>query len=470
MNNSSRGELDSEDTLDMVNLDKRMAVLPVTILIGVENFVGLIGNSLILLVYSRRYEKSNFRCFVLFMAFIDLTSCLTCVPGEIFSQLNWYKYEHSWICKLKSYFNVLGAWGSASILSLLAFDRYRKLCHPFASQMQPSTAFKLCLTAIIVSAFVAVPSTVLWGKQTYVYQMGDSRITVSVCEKSSEFAEKTHYTFMYIVCVYILPIGLMMVIVTTLNVITTRRLFCERNIQFMNTLTVSKLSSSKNLSQATLDTYRGSHSSLEDIGTGSYIETSVTSDYLRKETHPESAMTPKPLSSELSSHVQNMIKPNVSFIDLHDIMLITDSRNIATPDQLDGPSKTSTRTHSAVLVDQIISVARSSSLPDDRLVSASHSRSGKGHDSITRTKRKTIIMLVLTTVFVVTMSVYVILVSLIAERNILQTLANSEKAIYFLFLRLYFINCLINPFLYGVMDPRFRNGIREMFLKKQPIQ
>ncbi|XP_045161903.2 uncharacterized protein LOC123526720 [Mercenaria mercenaria] len=82
-------------------------------------------------------------------------------------------------------------------------------------------------------------------------------------------------------------------------------------------------------------------------------------------------------------------------------------------------------------------------------------------------KRKTIIMLVLTSVFVVTMVVYVILISLVAQPpSILNEMSNSTKVVFFFFLRLYFINCVVNPILYGFMDLRFRSGLLSYVHKK----
>ena len=91
-----------------------------------------------------------------------------------------------------------------------------------------------------------------------------------------------------------------------------------------------------------------------------------------------------------------------------------------------------------------------------------------------RTKRrKTLIMLTLTSVYIVTMTTYICLVSMVAEKDgILKKLSDSENTVFFFFffsffsfffLRLYFVNTSINPILYGIMDPRFRGGLKHMF-------
>lgn len=77
--------------------------------------------------------------------------------------------------------------------------------------------------------------------------------------------------------------------------------------------------------------------------------------------------------------------------------------------------------------------------------------------------RKTLIMLILTTVFIVTTVLYLTLLSFISD-NILEQLNEREKAVYFFFFRLYFINQVINPILYGILDTRFRRILKRTFL------
>ncbi|XP_052770786.1 orexin/Hypocretin receptor type 1-like [Mya arenaria] len=186
-----------------------MAVLPVTIFIGMEALIGFVGNILILIIYVRRREKSNFRYFIITMACIDFTSCITALPLEAFSQLHWYTYQYPSICKLKSYCNVFTAWASASILFLLAFDRHRKIRRPLQWQIQPSFAIRLCIASIFFSAIVAIPVAILWGKQTYEYDLNGTKINVSVCEKDQAYADDI-YPLLYIGTIYICPVSIMM--------------------------------------------------------------------------------------------------------------------------------------------------------------------------------------------------------------------------------------------------------------------
>ncbi|XP_053407707.1 cholecystokinin receptor type A-like [Mercenaria mercenaria] len=372
-------------------LNKNMAhtVLPVTIFIGMEQVFGFFGNILILIVYSGRYKRTNFRYFVITMATLDFTSCCTTLPGEIFSQLNWYDYKYEWICKVKSYFNVFTAWGSASILLILAIDRYRKICRPLKWQIQPAHALKLCCCALILSILVSVPVLFLWGEQEYIYENNGWNVTVSVCEKSGKYAH-TIYPLVYIGSVYFIPVGSMIFVAGTLNFLTAQKFFGHKLIVAQE---VKKYSSPAETSiNSTLDTHVKTDSS-----------------------------SVEPCSATVQTNM--------------------DSSD-------DSDAKYDNNDHSKVI---------------------HHEKTRLKHvkqPGLYR-KRKTIIMLVLTSVFVVTMAVYVILVSLVAQPGgILNEMSNSTKVIFFFFLRLYFINCVVNPILYGFMDPRFRSGLLSYVHKK----
>ena len=213
-------------TVEQLTEDLAKTVLPVTIFIGIEAIIGFIGNILILIVYAKWYVHCNFRYFVLSLSVYDFTSCITALPGEIFSQLNWYDYQHAWICKLKSYFNVFTAWGSAFTLLFLAFDRYRKICRPLEWQIHPSVALKLCVCGITLASLVSLPVIILWGKQSYQYTMNGITLNLSICEKSGQYADG-EYPFIYVTCVYILQIGPMIFVISVFNTLIARKLFCN---------------------------------------------------------------------------------------------------------------------------------------------------------------------------------------------------------------------------------------------------
>ena len=438
-------------TIDQLNYAMMVSVLPVTIFIGIETLVGLIGNSLILVVYSRHYCRSNFRCFVLSMAIIDLTSCLTTLPGEIFAQMNWYTYEYPVICKVKSFFNVFTAWGSASVLLLLGFDRYRKIRRPLQWQIQPSKAKKLCGIFFVLSSIAAFPTLFLWGTQSYAIEFQGKQLNVSVCEKAEEYADG-FYPLIFIGIVYVFPLGIMVCIVSFLNTLTANSLFRRKKLlskgrtTLMNTLT--NLTSIRITTDSNTSRFKFSDKPNGSTDTLPRVSTSTTIAEL-----------------DLPGFTPNGITCN-----------LVDEPNLCKPDIENSPGEinpTIRRTNSTEVF--AISQNEQSGISLLRKTVTNREERNQSDISVLRKtvinreerneslRQKTIIMLVLTIMFVLTMSIYVILTCAVAlKEGVLKDFSNSEKVAFFFFWRLYFINTNINPVLYGCMDPRFRTGLLNM--------
>lgn len=446
-------------TVEQLNEEMKMSVMPVTVFIGLETVVGFVGNILILTVYSQRYERSNFRYFVLSMAVIDLTSCVTTLPGEIFSQMNWYTYEYALICKIKSYFNVFTAWGSASILLLLGFDRYRKICQPLCWQLRPSVAKRLCGISFLMSAIAASPILFLWGKQSYSYEYQNVFVNVSICEKAEEFADEI-YPLLYIGLVYVLPLGLMICIVSSLNTLTARALFGRKRHLFKYMSTYKTTASQETISSTVLHTgipNTGSicieHTPVPNVSTVS-DGTLKTSNSQRKIIDMEFEADEEFISADNLPQQVNAISEPLNVLTRVSYRLI---KRIQQEQTNCSTNKNINQT------DNDKRLAQTTSKPIDKeqmgTRSSQHGYKNRGRRN-EAVRQKTIIMLVLTIMFVITMAMYVILTCFVAgTEGVLKNLSNSEKTIFFFFWRLYFVNTNINPILYGFMDPRFRAGL-----------
>ncbi|XP_053406299.1 uncharacterized protein LOC128559144 [Mercenaria mercenaria] len=429
--------------------DFTMDVLPVTVFISIEAFIGFFGNIAILLVYSSRYKRINFRYFVLALALVDLTSCCTTLPGEVFSQLNWYDYQHAWICKVKSFFNVYTAWGSASILLVLAIDRYRKICHPCVWQIRCPVAFRLCGCCLMVSAIVSIPVLVLWGKQTYSYEHEGNNITVSVCEKSGKYAD-TVYPLLYIIGVYDVPVSLMILAAMSLNFLTAWRLFGHHSMKAASI----KHHTAKAVVAITLT------SETSDDGTDSDRETKVTTSDMSRVDEEHTAENFKNANSNfyISAQKQGNQSSKLKGKSSDEGYIAADERKCENS-PTDYVSDDEITDDCNIRNEQIGNSSTDQTSSDQSRCTSRRSRRSKTQTSKFQRKSKTLIMLILTSIFAVTIAIYIILTSLVAKPDgILKDMPDSQKAAFFFFWRLYFVNSVVNPILYGFMDPGFRSG------------
>ncbi|KAL3864653.1 hypothetical protein ACJMK2_006317 [Sinanodonta woodiana] len=184
----------TNETAEKLNSEFAKDVLPVTVFVGILACVGFLGNVLVLYVFSFKYHKCNYKYFVLFLALIDLTSCLTTMPGEMVTQSFWYTYPVPEICKAKTFFNVFTVCSSALCLLLIAIDRYRKICKPSEWQMRPKMAIFLCICALIIAGIVATPIAILWGIQNY--NNTNYNVNVTSCETDDKYKD-TEYPLIY---------------------------------------------------------------------------------------------------------------------------------------------------------------------------------------------------------------------------------------------------------------------------------
>ena len=435
-------------SVDMLSANLFNSLLPVTIFLGLEAVLGFIGNTLILCVYARLYLHCNFRYFVLFLAVYDLTSCVATIPGEIISEFQWYDYRCTWHCKTKSYLNVFTVWGSAFTLLLLAFDRYRKVCRPLGRQIQPSLALKLCAIGMFVSAVVAVPALFLWGTQTYIYDAGSVNVTVYICEKSGAYVNAT-YPFIYVTGIYILPIGFMMTAISIWNILIARKLFFR----------VLQIRSNTNTSENSSNRFTRNESESSDMSRRSFMSIDFRNMLcfrLAMFRRAESQFRPQNPTSivSLSSCDFSEVPKTEHFYITTDFG--KDQSTVSNVPDLE------MKRNCKCLMKQFSNNSNSSE--GNTATEELFERERRYEGSIFRRKRKTLIMLILTSVFIVTITVYIVLITLVAANNgIHKKLSNTEKGLFFFFLRIYFVNCVINPILYGLMDPRFRRGLKRLF-------
>lgn len=420
-------------------------VLPVTVLHAVEIFFGILGNILIIIVYYKWYKICNFRCFVLSMACIDLLSSVTTLPGEVVTQRSYYSFESVAMCKAKSFFNVLTVWSSALVLFLLAYDRNRKICHPLSWQISNHIAKRLCIGCIIFSIIVSSPTAVFWGIQKYEYVHDNITVHVSICEKSDIYA-RGDAPFIFILSALVIPTALVMLATAVLNLCTGHKLLTGMGTQSATYGCVS----------ITLHEDDNPHtSSTENMSESD--DAIICPTPKRRFSFPTGRHTFRREQLEENENSTPIFRHHL--IDIPETAL----PSFCQIDRLSILHRLRTRPHHTSHCEVDLRVpSRTRQLEQWR-------RRVLRHKLRTR-RRKTMIMITLSTVFIITTTVYLILILFVASHNsILRHLTDAEKVIFFFFLRLYFINALINPVLYGVMDLRFRQGLKRLFCFKRKL-
>lgn len=117
--------------------------------------IGVFGNVVVIILYSAKFKRgTNYRFYVLFLAVLDTGNCVLGIPWVIVYLLHPVTFPSDILCRGGLFVTfTLGMTGSCS-LSLIAFDRYRKICCPLKKQLNHKNA-KYSAFAIVAAVLLA---------------------------------------------------------------------------------------------------------------------------------------------------------------------------------------------------------------------------------------------------------------------------------------------------------------------------
>ncbi|KAL4238073.1 Neuropeptide Y receptor [Mactra antiquata] len=468
----------------------RIAALPLAIFIGLLSLLGLIGNCVVIFVYNGKYPKCNFKYFVLVLAGIDLGSCFILMPIEIYTLMHWFVFEHSWLCKTKSFLNVFTISASSSTLLLIAIDRFRKVCRPHGKQIQPSLAVKLTVVVLTISTIPAVSDTIFWGIHTHDYRPHGMNLTVKMCEKDDKFKD-TIWPQLHVIILYAgLNICVMLTTLVLYGIIASK-LFCVNSFPSITAPSIlvtstksedSGVSSPRTPGTNTIFNFpdAGIESGLsesEDVDLHASVSLTdskgdITDDDAVKEPEvgvvTELSVNGKGEELEMVPLRNKNLQPSREKKQLRiSIEIATDSDNrnsLQIPGlELRKPPRSPRSPRIFPSQKEETKQKEAQAQRYTRRRSTIASMTGR---SSTRLRRKTLIMFILTAIFVGTTLLYFCLIASLAEAgHFVASLSMAERAVLFFFLRLYFVNSVINPVLYGFLDPRFRRALWNMGIR-----
>ncbi|KAH3857293.1 uncharacterized protein LOC127872575 [Dreissena polymorpha] len=515
--------LTEDDVINSFNHEFTINALPVIVFMAMMSTLGVLGNIVVINVYSRKYPTCNFKYFVLILAIIDLFSCALLMPLEIMTLVYWYVFPFRWLCKLKSFFNAYTVTSSASSLLLISMDRYRKVCKPHSKQIMPRMALKLTLVVLGLSLVPAISDAVWWGTHTFQTEYMGQNIVVKVCEKDDKYKD-TIWPTLHTLVLYGTSNLIIMLATMILYILIAVKMFAKQTVPFMTKLPRISISTTttnptspnsesaherenvfkfpSDIESGLSDTDDGLHSinlsddvitdcesadvteflSGEDEPNDYTVQRSIgdaTSKEEREEDEALELQEQVPLKTTLSCDVTDYPTMRRSHSDLN-IPRRCHSRHVRISLEILSDRKEYTESLEVPKVGirrkipkplKLLNVTKSrhnSSSPRDSPSKYTRKAACRRRSTIasmpgkrgTRLRRKTLIMFILTTTFVVTTVLYLGLIGHMSRNeHYAQDLNQVELTVWMFFLRLYFINSVINPVLYGFLDPRFRSSL-----------
>ncbi|XP_033727718.1 cholecystokinin receptor type A-like [Pecten maximus] len=159
-------EARNDALLEAANRYEQNVLTPIIVYIVFLMVSGLIGNLVVLYVYTFRFRRSSSRTFILCLAILDTLTCLFGMPYHILDMTYAYTFYNVMACKTLSYVMALSLLCSIYILVLIAIDRYRKICKPFKKQISDIGTKTASALAIVLAAICSTPNIFLYGHST----------------------------------------------------------------------------------------------------------------------------------------------------------------------------------------------------------------------------------------------------------------------------------------------------------------
>ncbi|XP_052761456.1 uncharacterized protein LOC128204130 [Mya arenaria] len=163
--NNTNGIDHQTDILQKINDQEVKALYPLIFFYAIILIIGVIGNAVVLLVYTYQYKRSPARMFILFLASIDFSICLFGLPYHMIDLTHPYTFTNAISCKILTFIISLLFHMSIFGLLVIAVDRYLKICRPLSSfQMSHFGKRRACVLASIAAVIFAWPNLVLYGQ------------------------------------------------------------------------------------------------------------------------------------------------------------------------------------------------------------------------------------------------------------------------------------------------------------------
>lgn len=152
-------------------------ITAIIIILCIFSVVGMLGNGLVLYVFTRTVGKLTSTIFILALAITDFITCLLIIPFTVTGIYLEFMLTYDLVCKVYQFLITCTVPLSAFIMVAIAVDRYICICHPFVHIM---TVKRAKYILYILAGFAVVLGIITsLGNGVYIVE----ELTVNATEK-----------------------------------------------------------------------------------------------------------------------------------------------------------------------------------------------------------------------------------------------------------------------------------------------
>lgn len=393
-------------------------IYPIAFVI-VYAILGLIGNSVVIYIYWTKWKKNKTRVFILCLGLLDLLNCAFNMPVEVGVLWKPLTFDIHYLCKIsRGATFVINNTGCLVFVSI-AIERYMLVYHPLRyRRMTPKFAKLMCLLAFITACSVSWPSFVFYGTFTFKYPIAKGvYVEGKTCLISNEYI-KSKLTLIFTTVLFVLMI-VTFIVLTALYIAIGRKIYLATCTDMVEN---EKENATKLFGKSILSALTGG---------------SKTSDSIK---YNRQASTYSNVNGDLPSAAE--VSDNSSSYSPLPSQNGSEKLRISLPPIID-------RRHSSIRTVDNRQQARMS-----RKFSTIKAKP---------TRKNTVMMRVVTIAFMMSFTPFlIILIIRYTNSSYYEGLDKPGKIAYSVFIRTYFINSMVNPFIYGFMNMRFREHVKTL--------
>ncbi|XP_062598516.1 G-protein coupled receptor 84-like [Saccostrea cucullata] len=146
--------------------------------------IGITGNFAIIYFYFFRIKERGERYFIPLLAIVDLVACFTSPPFYILDNTFFFNYPSDTACKILAFLQTCVPGASAHILLVISIQRYLLVCKPFGPKM--TLVWKRASFGVVCGISVSYSAPLLWtaGILESTEIFMDHNVTITICKFS----------------------------------------------------------------------------------------------------------------------------------------------------------------------------------------------------------------------------------------------------------------------------------------------
>ncbi|XP_053404181.1 D(2) dopamine receptor-like [Mercenaria mercenaria] len=138
-----------------------MRLFPVVVYIAVLAFVGLIGNVLAMIFYTLESKRTTTVNLIIVLSIVDFNVCVFLIPKLVEMIVN-IRHSQRFLCKVTQFVSLWAIATSCFLLWIIAIERHRKICKPFAKQITIPAVKYIVAGIVIFSLALAIRNLIIY--------------------------------------------------------------------------------------------------------------------------------------------------------------------------------------------------------------------------------------------------------------------------------------------------------------------